>query len=62
MKMSVKKWSQPKMSLKSGVPQTTISAVERGIIVPSVQTATKLAEALDCAIEDLFPKRENTNP
>lgn len=51
-----RRWSQPKLSFESGIPQTTISAVERGVIVPSVQAAAKLADALDCTIEDLFPK------
>lgn len=47
-------WSQPKLSLKSGVAQTTISAIERGMIIPSVQTAQRLADALNRPIDDLF--------
>ena len=38
-----------------GVTPGFISHIERGIRVPRLETAQKLAKALDCTIDDLFP-------
>lgn len=45
--------SQMRLSLISEVPQTTISAIESGTI-PTVETAAKLAQALNVSIDDLL--------
>jgi transcriptional regulator with XRE-family HTH domain len=47
-------WSQTKLSIKSGVPQTTISAIETGKICPTVKPLKKLASALGCKVSDLI--------
>ena len=50
-----KGWSQMQLSMKSGIPQTTISAIECGKInSPTIWLMVKLARALGCNIEDLI--------
>jgi len=38
-----------------GVTPGFISHIERGIRVPRLETAQKLAKVFDCTIDDLFP-------
>lgn len=47
-------WSQAELSARSGVPRATISAVENGRVVPSVDAALALARALETSVELLF--------
>lgn len=47
-------WSQEQLSRESGVPRSTIHAVENGVRVPSVHIALKLAAALSVTVDDLF--------
>lgn len=47
-------WSQEQLARKSGVPRSTIHAVENGIRVPSVHIALKLAAAFSVSVNDLF--------
>ncbi|MBU3878036.1 helix-turn-helix transcriptional regulator [Faecalicatena sp. AGMB00832] len=50
-----KDWSQAKLSRLSGVPRTTISAIESGTTTnPSVETALLLSKALGMPVEDIF--------
>lgn len=50
-----KDWSQAKLSRLSGVPRTTISAIESGTTTnPSIETALLLAKALGIPVEDIF--------
>lgn len=50
-----KDWSQQKLSRLSGVPRTTISAIESGTTTnPSIETALLLSKALGMPVEDLF--------
>ena len=50
-----KQWSQIELSRRSGVPQSMISDIEKGKIkFPRVDTASKLAKALECSIEELI--------
>ena len=46
--------TQEELAARCGVTRQTIIAVERGNYVPSVLLALKLAQTLDCRVEDLF--------
>lgn len=41
-----------------GVTQPTISRLETGVRRPSIDTARKIAAALDCTIDELFGEKE----
>lgn len=47
------RWKQDDLAEKSGVPQGTISRIERGQ-VPHTTIALKLARALGASVEELF--------
>ena len=49
-----KGWSQAQLAIISGVPRSTIHAVENGIRVPNVHIAIKLAAAFSVSVNDLF--------
>lgn len=46
--------TQEDLAEKVGVTRQTINAVETGKYNPSLELAFKLAEFLDCKIEDIF--------
>ena len=46
-------WTQKELAEASGVSQVTISFIENGVSLPMDITLAKLANALDCEIEDL---------
>ncbi len=50
--------SQEELSKLCGIPRTTISAIESGKAVPSVDYAIKLSKALGCSVEELFVSEE----
>jgi putative molybdopterin biosynthesis protein len=50
--------SQEELSVLTGIPRTTISAIESGRAIPSVDYAIRLARALDCTVEELFSHEE----
>ncbi len=47
-------WSQADLARTSGVRRATISGIETERVVPSVQIALQLAEALELTVESLF--------
>lgn len=49
-------WSQADLARTSGVRRATISGIETERVVPSVQIALQLAEALEQTVESLFVK------
>lgn len=49
-------WSQQRLAAESGVGQTTISAIERGAMNPTVEVALKLAKTMNTSLDDLFLK------
>ncbi len=49
-----KKMSMMALSEKSGIKQSTISRIERGLQEPKITTAYALAKALDCTMEELL--------
>lgn len=53
-KREEKGWSQTKLSMKSGVAQTTISAIETGKVNPTVKLLKKIAAAIGCRVGDLI--------
>jgi transcriptional regulator with XRE-family HTH domain len=54
----VKNKSQHLLSYETGIPQTTISLLERGLKRPKLEDARKLAQALGEDPENLFPQVE----
>lgn len=46
--------TQKALSEASGVPREQINRYERGIVVPTLTSAAKLAEALKCSVDDLI--------
>ena len=54
-----KKLTQKRLAEISNVPQQTISAIESGQRKnPGIMTVRKLAEALQCGVDDIFPQNE----
>lgn len=53
--------SQIALSMRSGVPQSTVSAVERGDRVPTAETIMMLAKGLRCSTDALLYGEENVN-
>ena len=49
-----KGWSQAALAEAASVPRATVSAIETGRVVPSVETALAIAHALDSSVEALF--------
>jgi molybdate-binding protein/DNA-binding XRE family transcriptional regulator len=47
-------WTQAELAERSGVPRSSISAIEIGRLVPSVETALTLARTLGVSVEALF--------
>jgi len=47
-------WSQEELAARSGVPRSSVSAVEAGRLTPSVTAALAVARALECSVEELF--------
>ncbi len=50
--------SQEELSRICSIPRTTLSAIERGKAVPSVEYAIRLAKALNCTVEELFGQED----
>lgn len=51
--------SQSALADRSGVPQTTISAIENGT-QPKANTLAKLSQALNVSMEDLLKNDDST--
>lgn len=47
-------WSQEQLAAASGVPRSSVSAMEAGRLTPSVTAALAVAGALECMVEELF--------
>ncbi|MDP6686827.1 MAG: helix-turn-helix transcriptional regulator [Acidobacteriota bacterium] len=46
--------TQQKLSESADVSRKSINAVENGIYIPSTVLSLKIAETLNCSVEDLF--------
>ena len=55
-----KRYNQWDVSLKTGIPQSKVSLIERGYVNPNEDEKKRLARALDCQIEEMFPVVEET--
>lgn len=54
-----KQMTQKALSAKSSVSQQTISAIEAGQMKnPGIVTLRRLATALECNVDDIFPDEE----
>ena len=53
--------SQIALSTRSGVPQSTVSAVERGDRVPTAETMMSIAKGLRCSVDFLLYGAERVN-
>lgn len=51
--------TQEELAQRTGIAQTTISAVERGQIAPNVYAAQRIAIVLKSKVEVLFPMRND---
>lgn len=47
-------WSQDELATQSGIPRSSVSAIEAGRLTPSVTAALAVAKALECSVEELF--------
>lgn len=47
-------WTQTELATRSGIPRSSISAIEIGRLVPSVETALILGQTLGVSVEALF--------
>lgn len=47
-------WSQNDVAERSGLPRSSVSAIEAGRLTPSVSAALAVAGALECSVEELF--------
>lgn len=52
-------WSQAMLAARTGIPRSTLSAIETERAVPSVKVALNLAQALDQPVERLFRDRNS---
>jgi putative transcriptional regulator len=46
--------TQQQLSDSAGVSRKSINAIENGIYVPSTVLALKIAQTLNCTVDDLF--------
>ena len=54
---SLNQWD---ISVKTGIPQSKLSLIERGYVDPREDEKKKIAKALGCKVTDMFP--ENGGP
>lgn len=52
-KRDEKRLSQNDVSKAVGIAQSTLSEYERGVLLPSLSAAKRLAELLECTIDDI---------
>jgi DNA-binding XRE family transcriptional regulator len=50
---SLNQWD---ISLRTGIPQSRLSLIERNYVDPKEDEKKKIAKALNCKVEDIFPK------
>ena len=48
------------ISVKTGIPQSKLSLIERGYVKPKEHEKKKIAKALSCKVVDIFPDGEGT--
>lgn len=53
-----KKWSQEKLAAEAGISQSALSAIERGIKQPTVETLNHICNALNITLVDFFSEEK----
>ena len=53
-----KGFNQWDISLKTGISQSKLSLIERGYVNPRDDEKERIADALNCAVADIFPRDE----
>lgn len=51
--------NQEQLAERCRIAQTTVSAIERGQVIPNVYTAIRIAKALRSCVEKLFLETED---
>lgn len=51
--------SQVELARRAGLTRQAVNSIERGLSIPAVTTAIRLAEVLGCPVTDLFQKQES---
>ncbi len=59
---AIKRITQFKLSLKSGILQSRLSLLENGLIEPRADEKEKLAKALGVSVKEIFPGNVNSIP
>jgi len=49
--------TQNQLSLKTQIPQSTISLVERGFKIPDLKMKHKISKALKCKVQEIFSEK-----
>lgn len=55
-----KEKTQDQIFLETGIPQSKVSRIENGYLIPSVREKELLARVLDCNEEDIFPSQSHS--
>ena len=53
---AIRGFTQFDIFLKAGIPQSRISLIENGYILPKHEEKLKLAKVLKCQVADIFPE------
>lgn len=56
IKRVIRGLTQYDLMAETGIPQSRLSLIERGYIIPKDEEKTKLAQCLGCKEKDLFPE------
>lgn len=51
--------TQAELALAAGIPLRTLGAYERGSIVPPINRAARIADALGLSLNELFPDTQS---
>ena len=46
------------ISIKTGIPQSKLSLIERGYVDPKEDEKKQIAKALGCKVADIFPEND----
>ena len=52
--MAERGWTQARMGIEAGMPQSTVSAIARGTRTPTLATLRKIRAALGCSWDELL--------
>ena len=58
---NLKNLTQIELAKKIGITERHYRRLEKGVLLPNLKTAIKLAKALNTTVEELFPLSDQTN-